>query len=149
MAGYLSLVLHAHLPFVRHPEHEHFLEESWLYEAITETYLPLLRMLEGWERDKVPAQIALTLSPTLCAMLLDPLLQRRYERHLNALIDLAEKETHRTHLDKKLNPLAEIYLREFSEMRELWVKSEGNLVGAFGRLQEVGRIEIITCAATH
>jgi 1,4-alpha-glucan branching enzyme len=149
MAGYLSLVLHAHLPFVRHPEHEHFLEESWLYEAITETYLPLLRMLEGWERDKVPAQIAITLSPTLCAMLLDPLLQSRYERHLNALVDLAEKETHRTHLDKNLNPLAEMYLREFGEMRELWLRYERNLVAAFGKFQEAGRIEIITCAATH
>jgi membrane associated rhomboid family serine protease len=30
MQGYLSLVLHAHLPFVRHPEHEKFLEENWL-----------------------------------------------------------------------------------------------------------------------
>ena len=36
MQGYLSLVLHAHLPFVRHPEHDKFLEESWLFEAITE-----------------------------------------------------------------------------------------------------------------
>src|SRR5512133_1435547 len=44
MKGYLSLVLHAHLPFVRHPEHEDFLEEDWLYEAISETYLPLLRL---------------------------------------------------------------------------------------------------------
>ena len=149
MAGYLSLVLHAHLPFVRHPEHEHFLEESWFYEAITETYLPLLRLLEGWERDNVQAQFALTLSPTLCAMLLDPLLQSRYERHINALIDLAEKETHRTHLDKKLNPLAEMYLREFGEMRELWWKYQRNLVAAFGKFQEAGRIEIITCAATH
>ena len=149
MAGYLSLVLHAHLPFVRHPEHEHFLEESWLYEAITETYLPLLRMLEGWERDKVRAQIAMTMSPTLCAMLRDPLLQKRYERHINALIDLAEKETHRTHLDKRLNPLAEKYLREFTEMRELWVKCERDLVKAFARMQDAGRLEIITCAATH
>ena len=38
--GYLALVLHAHLPYVRHPEHPQFLEEDWLYEAITETYLP-------------------------------------------------------------------------------------------------------------
>lgn len=149
MAGYLALVLHAHLPFVRHPEHEHFLEESWLYEAITETYLPLLRMLEGWERDKIPARITLTLSPTLCAMLLDPLLQSRYDRHLNALIDLAEKETHRTHLDKALNPLAEMYLKSFREMRELWRAHERNLVTAFARMQDAGRIEIVTCAATH
>ena len=48
--GLLSIVLHAHLPFVRHPEHEYFLEESWLYEAITETYIPLLEVLEGLER---------------------------------------------------------------------------------------------------
>ena len=40
--GYFSLVLHAHLPFVRHPEHPEFLEEDWLYEAITEVYLPLI-----------------------------------------------------------------------------------------------------------
>jgi len=40
-SGYLCLVLHAHLPFVRHPEHDDFLEEDWLFEAITETYEPL------------------------------------------------------------------------------------------------------------
>src|SRR6266850_834094 len=44
--GYLSLVLHAHLPFVRHPEFPQFLEEDWLYEAIGETYIPLARMME-------------------------------------------------------------------------------------------------------
>ena len=42
--GYLSIVLHAHLPYVRHPEYDEFLEEDWLFEAITETYIPLLRV---------------------------------------------------------------------------------------------------------
>ena len=56
MQGYLSIVLHAHLPFVRHPEHEKFLEESWLFEAITETYLPLIQILEGWRRDGIDAR---------------------------------------------------------------------------------------------
>jgi len=50
MPGYLALVLHAHLPFVRHPEHERFLEETWLFEAITEAYLPLLQLLDRWRR---------------------------------------------------------------------------------------------------
>ena len=102
MQSYLSLVLHAHLPFVRHPEHEKFLEENWLFEAVTETYIPLLQILEGWRRDGMTAPLTLSLSPTLCSMLLDPLLQRRYERHLNSLIDLAEKEIHRTHWDLSL-----------------------------------------------
>src|SRR6185436_16673797 len=97
MQGYLSLVLHAHLPFVRHPEHEKFLEENWLFEAITETYVPLLQMLERWQREGVASPLTLTLTPTLCSMLQDPLLQQRYVRHLEQLIDLAEKEIHRTH----------------------------------------------------
>ena len=41
--GYVSFVLHAHLPFIHHPESDDYLEESWLYEAISETYIPLLR----------------------------------------------------------------------------------------------------------
>ena len=51
MQGHFALLLHAHLPFVRHPEHEKFLEENWLFEAITETYIPLIQMLEGWQDD--------------------------------------------------------------------------------------------------
>ena len=65
MPGYLALVLHAHLPFVRHPEHERFLEETWLFEAITEAYLPLLQALNCWQRDGVNARLTLTLTPTL------------------------------------------------------------------------------------
>ena len=44
MQGHFALLLHAHLPFVRHPEHEKFLEENWLFEAITETYFPLIQI---------------------------------------------------------------------------------------------------------
>ena len=78
MPGYFSIVLHAHLPFVRHPEHEKFLEESWLYEAVAECYLPLIQVLEGWSRDNMDVRITLTLSPTLCAML------RELGRHCGA-----------------------------------------------------------------
>ena len=49
--GYLCIVLHSHLPFVRHPEYEDFLEEDWLYEAITETYIPIILMLERSMRE--------------------------------------------------------------------------------------------------
>src|ERR1051326_6016459 len=110
MRGYLSLILHAHLPFVRHPEHEKFLEENWLFEAITESYVPLVQIMEGWLRDGLEPRLTLTLSPTLCAMLLDPLLQDRYVRHLDSLIDLAEKEIHRTRWEPAYQPLAEMYL---------------------------------------
>ncbi|HEV2320013.1 MAG TPA: DUF1957 domain-containing protein, partial [Verrucomicrobiae bacterium] len=149
MRGYFALVLHAHLPFVRHPEHEKFLEESWLFEAVTETYIPLLQMLEGWRRDRMKSPITVSLSPPLCAMLLDPLLCRRYERHLDGLIDLAEKEIRRTHWDRPFRELAWMYHHRFSRVRNTWRNCGGNLVHAFKQLQEEGRIEIITTAATH
>jgi 1,4-alpha-glucan branching enzyme len=149
MSGFLALVLHAHLPFVRHPEHERFLEESWLFEAITETYVPLLQLLEAWRRDRVPARLTLTLSPTLCSMLLDPLLKDRYQRHLQALIELAEREIVRTRWEKNTQPLARMYRRQFKAIRDTWFRYKRNLIGAFRGFQEAGLLEIITTAATH
>ena len=102
--GFLILLLHAHLPFVRHPGHERFLEESWLYEAITECYLPLIQVLEGWERDGLPTRLTWTLSPTLCAMLLEPLLRSRYRKRLEGLIELSEKEVIHQHWNAAQRP---------------------------------------------
>ena len=149
MPGYLSIVLHAHLPFVRHPEHEKFLEESWLFEAITETYLPLVQILAGWRRDQVDARITLSLSPTLCAMLLDPLLRGRYAKNLDGLIDLAEKEIHRTHWDRAFRNLAWMYHHKFCQARETWRHYDGNLISAFRQHQDEGRIEIIAPEQAH
>jgi 1,4-alpha-glucan branching enzyme len=149
MKGYLSIVLHAHLPFVRHPEHEKFLEENWLYEAITETYLPLIQMMEGWLRDGMETRMTITLSPTLCSMLLDELLQERYVRHLEGLLELAEREIHRTYWDKNFQPLAWVYHHRFNSLRETYFAYGKNLLGAFRKFQDAGRLEIITTAATH
>jgi 1,4-alpha-glucan branching enzyme len=149
MPGYLALVLHAHLPFVRHPEHERFLEESWLFEAITESYLPLIRIMDGWQRDGLPARLTLTLSPTLCSMLVDPLLQDRYQRRLEGLIELAEKEIYRTNWHAQDQLLAQFYLQRLRDLRNTWLASNRNPLNAFRRLQNSGLLEIITCAATH
>src|SRR3989338_1811025 len=103
--GYLSIILHAHLPYVRHPEHERFLEEEWLYEAITETYIPLIQAFDALVRDGVDFRITMSLTPTLLSMLTDHLLQTRYVRHLERLIQLSEKEMERTQNDARFRPL--------------------------------------------
>ena len=95
MNGYLSLVLHAHLPYVRHPEYKEFLEEDWLYEAITETYIPLLEMFENLTRDNVPWNMTITMSGTLVNMMNDGLLRERYIHHINKLIEFCENEVER------------------------------------------------------
>ncbi len=81
-SGYLCFVLHWHLPFVRHPEHPRFLEEDWLFEAISETYIPLLSVFERLEAEGVPFRLTISVSPTLAEMLRDGFLQYRYLSHL-------------------------------------------------------------------
>src|SRR5437868_15126451 len=103
--GYLALLLHAHLPFVRHPEHEEFLEEDWFFEAITESYIPLLAMMEQLVHDQVPLQLSMTVTPTLCAMLRDELLRERYVRYLDRSLALAEREIDRNRDDEPLRGL--------------------------------------------
>ncbi|HZR45278.1 MAG TPA: hypothetical protein VFA47_01145, partial [Candidatus Manganitrophaceae bacterium] len=148
--GYLSLVLHSHLPFVRHPEHSEFLEEDWLFEAITETYIPLINIFERLLHDHVPFRMTLSITPTLAAMLSDPLLQRRYLHHIERLIELAEKEIHRTRTEPAFHSLARMYFDEFKNARSVFAdRYRGNLLEAFRAFQDEGAVELITSAATH
>ena len=149
MEGYFALVLHCHLPYVRHPEHERFLEENWFYEAVAEAYIPLVEMVDRWIAEGIEGRLTISLTPTLCSMFLDPLLQKRFERYIDGLIELAGKETHRTYWEKQFQPLAEFYLERFKKVRATWNAYGGNLITAFKKLQESGKIEIITSAATH
>lgn len=148
--GYLAIVLHAHLPFVRHPEHEDFLEERWLFEAITETYIPLLRIFEKLVEERVPFKVTMSITPTLAAMLRDDLLQERYLRHMNKLIELAGREVERLRWDPRSQRLALDYHWRFTEARDAFENRYGrDLTKGFRRLEEEGALEIITCAGTH
>lgn len=148
--GYLSLVLHAHLPFVHHPESENYIEERWLFEAITETYIPLLDVFEGLVRDGVPFQLTMSMTPTLVSMLASPLLQRRYLHYLNNLISLADKEVRRLKEDEALLPLAAMYLRKFKQIHIRFREGYGcNLIKGFKALSDSGHLELMTSSATH
>jgi 1,4-alpha-glucan branching enzyme len=150
MRGHFALILHAHLPFVRHPEHEHFLEEEWLFEAITETYIPLLRLMQRLEADVVPFKLTMSITPTLCAMLQDQLLCERYVRHLDLLIDLAAREQKRNRKHPHLCDLAEFYIGLFSETRRLFVDEwKCDLLSIIRKLRQTGALEIVASAATH
>jgi 1,4-alpha-glucan branching enzyme len=148
--GTIAFLLHAHLPFVRHPAHDDFLEERWLAEAITETYIPLLELLDALDRDGVAARFTISLSPPLLGMLADPLLRARYLRHLDRLVELAEKEERRTRADPRFHRVAEMYLARFYRARTVFLDEwQQDIVAAFRSYQERGLVDVITCAATH
>ena len=148
--GYFTLVLHAHLPFVRHPEYESFLEEDWFFEALTETYIPLIRIFKTLESDHIPFKLTMSLTPPLLAMMADPLLQERYRRHLIRLIDLAQKEMERTRFQEELNTITRMYYQRFIEIQKIYIEDyQSRIIEAFKYFQDKGNLEIITCGATH
>ncbi|HEY2746234.1 MAG TPA: 1,4-alpha-glucan branching protein domain-containing protein [Polyangia bacterium] len=148
-SGDLALVLHAHLPFIRHPEHRYHLEENWLYEATVATYLPLLDVFRGLVRDGVPWRLTISLSPPLCTMLRDDLLKTRTAQYLDRLLRLGAAEERRTAGDPTFNRIARFYAERFGRLKALYDELRGDLVGAFRALQDDGFLEIITVGATH
>ncbi len=148
--GFLSIVLHAHLPFVKHPEMEDCLEQRWLFQAITETYIPVLKSLFTLSEEDIPFRITVSLSPPLLDMLNDSLLQQRYKKYLENLIELAEKETVRVKGDISLEPLARMYLNKFRETYYDYTDRFGyNLIQPWASLQSAGHAELCTSAGTH
>jgi 1,4-alpha-glucan branching enzyme len=135
---------------VRHPEQPHFLEEDWLFEAITETYVPLIAALDALVADGIEYRLTLTLSPTLLSMLSDPLLLARYHDYLDRLIALAESEVARTRREPVTQRLARAYRDEFRNVRRVYRETYGSdLLEAFRRHQATGRLAILTSSATH
>ena len=148
--GFLSIVLNAHLPYIRHPEHKTTIEESWLFEALLETYLPMLRVFNKLQKEHIHFKITLSVSPTLAEMLTDPLLSERFIAYTQNKIRLTEKELERTKDNPELSELARLYFDEtkqaFSEYRDLY---SNDILMPLKELQDSGYIEIITTSATH
>jgi 1,4-alpha-glucan branching enzyme len=147
--GYLALHLHAHLPFVRHPEYEPFLEERWFFDAITDTYVPLLSRFERLHEESVPFRLSMTLSPTLLLMFADPLLQERFQHHLDRQLELCAREMMRTIDDPAFGPVLDMYYQRLSEVARQVARFGRNLGNGFRMLADMGHVEIVTCPATH
>jgi len=149
--GFFSLVLHAHLPYIRHPNYEEFMEEKWLFEAISETYIPLLRAFESLENDNVHFAVTMSITPPLMEMLDSKDLQDKYIRHLEGLIELSGKEIEKTKAeDPRKHKMAKYYHEDFKDLLRVFRDEYGgSLINGFKRFYESGHLEIITCNATH
>src|SRR5262249_4433102 len=145
--GHVALVLHAHLPYVRHPEHERSLEERWLYEALWESYLPLVDLLDRLERDGVRIALTISISPPPAAMLGAGLLRRRFAGPLGRLSHLADRLSTGAGLDRAtleeagcLGPALAFYRRRLAETREIWERIGGDVIGALAGHRDRGNV---------
>src|SRR5690606_38976620 len=94
--------------------------------------------------------LPISLTPTLAAMLRDPLLQERFRRHVALMQDLGRRELHRTRHYPEPHRLARFHADHWDRVALLYHdRYRGDLSTPLARLQEAGRVEILASAATH
>jgi len=149
-AGFLAITLHAHLPYVvNHGTWPHGIE--WLHEAAAETYLPLLRLLGKLERDGIPANLNINLSPILLEQLAHPHFIEDFPKYVNRKI-IAAREDEAYFMqsgDMHLTETARFWGRFFTTALDDFRALDGKIVEGFRRFADEGLIELLTCSATH
>lgn len=148
-AGTVAFVLHSHLPYYRKAGMWPFGEEN-LYEAIAETYLPLLTVLERLAADGFMARFTIGITPILAEQLADPYLQAGFEDYALRKALAATRDMERFEPGDPRRELASEYRMGYAtQLNRFRDRYDRDILKGFRDLQDQGAIEIITSAATH
>lgn len=145
----IIFVLDASMPFIRNSENPGCYEESILFDALSFTYLPLLRSCTALESEGISFKFAIAFSPILCEMLSDPLLQSRYIEYLDASIDYGLLELERCKTSVAQQDLAKLSIETLQLNRRDFVEIyENNILKKFDYFATHGYIEILATSAS-
>ena len=127
-----------------------YLEELWLFEAISETYIPLLSSFFKLIEEGIDFRITMSLTPPILSMLDNTLLKQRYLIYLKEKIKLSALEIERTKENNEINKLSKHYYDKYTNDLNFYLNfAKSDLISLFKLLQDLGYLEIITCGATH
>jgi 1,4-alpha-glucan branching enzyme len=146
------LTLHSHLPYVLH--HGRWPHGSvWLCEAALDTYLPLIEMLQRFERDGVRAPITLGITPVLANQLAHPAFTSEFEAYMARRLEASAGAPASLSAsgDAALASVAAFWQERLTRMLTLHrsLAADGGIIGAFTGFEARGAIELISSAATH
>ncbi len=149
-SAYLTITLHAHLPYViHHGTWPHGLE--WLHEAAAETYLPLLGLLRRLESDGVPLKANLSISPVLMEQLCHPTFKEEFPKYVERKIVSAREDENyfRQNGEHRYAETAVFWLNFFETTLADFYERDRDIMKGFRHFNDTGAIEILACAATH
>ncbi len=141
---FFSLVLHSHIPYVlAHGSWPHGMD--WLYEAVAESYLPLLDVFERLAGEGLPARASIGLTPVLIEQLEDPAFVRGFDAYLRMKKEIAAADAR--HFGKTgnavLRPLAEAWDAWYARrLEDFHGRFRADLLGAI-RARLLGRDESV------
>src|SRR5687768_16389749 len=142
--------LHSHLPDVlNHGRWPH--GSDWITEAAIDTYLPLIESLHALEAERVAAPVTIGFTPVLANQLASDAFRGELELYFEQRLahcgeaPASLRETGDTHLI----PLVDYWHDRLTRLRTLFRSIDGDIVRPFRELEDRGRLEIMSSAATH
>ncbi len=144
-----SLMLHGHIPYCRKsgvwPA-----GEEWLFEALNETYIPLILKLRQLLKEKIHPHIMIGVVPILAEQLADPYMKDRFVEYMEGLVKRAEADCQRFQATPEKRAVAEYWLQRFQiHLKAFQQDFYRDILGSMRWLQDEGTIEVLTSAATH
>jgi 1,4-alpha-glucan branching enzyme len=149
MPGVFAVMLHSHIPYCRKsgvwPA-----GEEWLFEAMNETYIPLLRAVRSLYFDGIHPRIMVGLVPILMEQLCDEYMKDRFCAYMEDKINRARNDVARFHAEPLMRQVARYWQDLFEENYKAYTADfYRDILGTLKWLQDEGVIEVLTSAATH
>lgn len=145
----VTITINCQKPFIRHLDDEYVSKNTALFSAISNTYLPLLNMFADLEAEGIPFKINMVISPTLCDMLADPVLQQQYIEWLDKLISLGNDEVAKYTNDSTKRRLAVDALNKtIQNKRDFQEVLNQDILSKFAYYARKGNIEFLGTTAT-
>lgn len=147
--GYFGLVLHGHIPWCK-KSGTWPAGEEWLFEAMNETYIPMLNVLRELKEANIKTRITINITPILAEQLADDYMKQRFTEYLEGLIKRAKNDQERFKNHSQLKSLADFHRSRFEHVLDVFYHNYyRDINGSFKWLEQEGMVELITCGATH
>jgi len=148
--GELALVLHTHLPELRH--HGVWpVGEEWLFEAWGTSWLPVTAMLERLAEEGHRELLTLGVTPAVAHQVADPRVAQDLGTWLGGQMWRAEEQRWHLHEPVEVRDLAGFHWRRHQDLLALHedIQRRGGLLAVWRELADRGVIELLGGPATH
>ena len=148
--GEVALVLHTHLPYLRH--HGVWpVGEEWLFQAWATSWLPVTWLLERLAEDGHRDLLTLGVTPTVAHQVADRRLADDLGTWLGGQVWRSEEQRWHHLMPREVRDLSNVFWRRFSRLLDHHqdVQRRGGLLAVWADLASRGVIELLGGPATH
>lgn len=148
----IAVIIKANQDFIRHTEADVKKNRPILnlfFESISKVYLPLLLMLDDFEREGLKVKVGLVIPPILCSLLTDDSIKNLYLSWLDERRELGNAELVRNKNDKRLTDIIKDELEQNSNLKYAFESTYAkDLIKAFADKAKKGFLELLGTAGT-